>query len=187
MFPPFESVDLPADAVEVGRVGDAWGVKGWFKVLAFSSQPEALFSSRQWFLQPPDRGAKSFDGTRLMRVREAKDHSGTVVASAHDVDDRNAAESLRGTRVFVRRSSFPSTNAEEFYWVDLIGLEVINREGESLGHVSELIQNAAQAVLVMQYKVDDKMLERMIPFVAAHVDGVDLKGRRITVDWHKDY
>ncbi len=184
---PFDSVDLPADAIEVGRIGDAWGVKGWFKVLAFSAQPEALYSSRQWFLQPPDRGPVSFDGTLLLRVREAKDHSGTVVANAHDVDDRDAALALRGARVFVRRASFPSTDAEEFYWVDLIGLDVVNREGESLGQVSELIQNAAQSVLVMQYMSGDKRLERMIPFVAAHVDAVDLEGRRITVDWQADY
>ncbi|MEO8542201.1 MAG: ribosome maturation factor RimM [Burkholderiaceae bacterium] len=184
---PFDSVDLPADAIEVGRIGDAWGVKGWFKVLAFSSQPEALFSSRQWYLQPPDRGPRPFDGTLLMRVREAKDHSGSVVATAHDVDDRNIAESLRGSRVFVRRSSFPSTDAQEFYWVDLIGLDVFNREGESLGKVSELIQNAAQAVLVMQYTAGDKLCERMIPFVAAHVDAVDLAAGHITVDWQADY
>lgn len=184
---PFDSVDLPADAVEVARIGDAWGVKGWFKVLAFSNQPEALFSSRQWYLQPPDRGARPFGGTLLMRIREAKEHSGSVVAMAHDVDDRNVAESLRGSRVFVRRASFPSTDAEEFYWVDLIGLDVVNREGESLGRVSELIQNAAQTVLVMQYVSGDKPMERMIPFVAAHVDSVDLAAKRITVDWQADY
>ena len=63
----------------------------------------------------------------------------------------------------------------------------MNREGESLGRVSELIQNAAQAVLVMQYTVGDKQMERMIPFVAAHVDAVDLAGKRITVNWQADY
>ena len=184
---PFDSVDLPADAVEVGRIGDAWGVKGWFKVLAFSNQPEALFSARQWYLQPPDRGAKPFDGTLLMRIREAKEHSGSVVASAQEIDDRSGAEGLRGARVFVRRSSFPSTDSDEFYWVDLIGLDVVNREGESLGQISELIQNAAQTVLVMQYTAGDKVQERMIPFVAAHVDAVDLASRRITVNWQTDY
>ena len=184
---PFDSVDLPADAVEVGRIGDAWGVKGWFKVLAFSIQPEALFSARQWYLQPPDRGAKPFDGTLLMRIREAKEHSGSVVASAQEIDDRTGAEGLRGARVFVRRSSFPSTDSDEFYWVDLIGLDVVNREGESLGQISELIQNAAQTVLVMQYTAGDKVQERMIPFVAAHVDAVDLASRRITVNWQTDY
>jgi 16S rRNA processing protein RimM len=66
-------------------------------------------------------------------------------------------------------------------------LDVFNREGEPLGQVSELIQNAAQTVLVMQYTAGDKILERMVPFVTAHVDAVDLAGRRITVNWQTDY
>src|SRR5438105_14540387 len=85
-----EAAELPADGVEVGRIADAWGVKGWFKVIPHSASPEALFSSRRWYLQPPERGAKSFSGTMLLRVKEARDHADTVVAGAHDVDDRTA-------------------------------------------------------------------------------------------------
>ncbi len=179
--------ELPPDAIEVGRIAGAWGVKGWIKVLPFSSSPEALFSSKQWYLQPPDRGSRVFDDTLLLRVREARDHSGSVIAQTDGIDDRDLAQSLRGTRVFVRRASFPSTTSDEYYWVDLIGLAVVNRQGESLGTVTELLQASAQAVLVMQYSHGDTMAERMIPFVAAYVDAVDLQGKRITVDWHADY
>ena len=122
-----------------------------------------------------------------MRLKEARDHSGGAVASAHAVDDRGAAESLRGARVFVARSSFPSTAVDEYYWVDLIGLHVVNREGVAMGQVTELLSTAAQAVLVMQYQADGKTRERMIPFVAAYVDAVDLATRRVTVDWQSDY
>src|SRR3954462_7273054 len=88
-----EPAELPADAIEVGRIHDAWGVKGWFKVLPHSASPEALFSSRRWYLQPSERAPKpAFSGTVLLRIREAKEHSDTVVASAHEVDDRSAAE-----------------------------------------------------------------------------------------------
>jgi len=187
MLSQLEAAELPADAIEVGRIGDAWGVKGWFKVLPFSAQPEALFSSKRWFILEQERGAKTFAGTLLLRLREAKDHSGSVVANAHGIDGRDAAQALRGARVFVSRSSFPSTSADEFYWVDLIGLDVVNREGEMLGRVTELLQTAAQSVLVLQYGSGEKMAERMIPFVAAHVDGVDLAAKRITVDWQSDY
>lgn len=187
MLPQLDAAELPPDAVEVGRIADAWGIKGWFKVLPYSASPEALFSSKQWFLLPAEKGARNFAGTLKLRVKEAKDHSGAVVASAHAVDDRGAAESLRGARIFVPRSSFPSTVADEYYWVDLIGLEVVNREGVALGQVKELLSTAAQAVLVMQYQSGDKMLERMIPFVSTYVDGVDLAARRITVDWQVDY
>jgi 16S rRNA processing protein RimM len=178
---------LPADAIEVGRIADAWGIKGWFKVLPHSASPEALFSSKRWYLLPTERGAKTFSGAMLLRVREAKEHSDTVVAQAQDVDDRTAAEALKGARIFVPRSSFPTAATDEFYWVDLIGLSVVNREGVELGRVKELLSTGAQTVLVIEYEEAGKPAERMIPFVSAYVDTVDLSAKRITVDWQPDY
>jgi 16S rRNA processing protein RimM len=114
------------------------------------------------------------------------------VACAHDVADRNAAESLRGARIFVARSSFPAAQADEYYWVDLIGLDVLNREGVALGCVKDLLSTGPQTVLVLTYDETAadgaaKVGERMIPFVSAYVDKVDLDGRQILVDWQADY
>ncbi len=186
-LPGLDAAELPADAVEVGRIADAWGVKGWFKVLPHSASPEALFSSKRWYLLPTEKGAKTFSGTVLLRVREAKEHSDMIVASAQEVDDRSAAEALKGARIFIARSSFPTAGADEYYWVDLIGLDVVNREGLALGQVKELLSTGAQTVLVIEYPQEGKTAERMIPFVAAYVDDVDLIGRRVTVDWQPDY
>ena len=186
-FPPLEPVELPADAVEVGRIADAWGIKGWFRVLPYSAAPEALFSSKRWYLQPAEKGAKTFTGTVKLAIIEAKDHSDSVVACARDVADRNAAEALRGARIFVPRSSFPTAAGDEYYWVDLMGLEVVNREGVALGQVRDLMSTGPQTVLVIAYEQEGKTMERMVPFVAAYVDQVDLTGRRITVDWQPDY
>ena len=192
MLPGLESVELPADAIEVGRIADAWGVKGWFKVLPHSVSPEALFSSKCWYLQPSGRGAKTFSGTVCLSIKEAKEHSVSVVAAAHEVPDRNAAEALRGARIFVARSSFPTPGKDEYYWVDLIGLSVVNREGLALGAVKELLSAGPQTVLVLEYANPGETgatqtRERMIPYVSAFVDGVDLTARRITVDWQPDY
>ena len=182
-----EPAELPFDAIEVGRITDAWGVKGWFKVQPHSAAPEALFSSKCWYLQPAERGAKTFTGTVLLPIRQAKDHSDTVVAWAQGIDDRDAAGALRGARVFVPRSSFPSTTDDEYYWVDLIGLAVVNREGVALGTVRELLATGPQTVLVLAYEQDGKAQERMIPFVSAFIDKVELAEKRITVDWQPDY
>jgi len=179
-----EAAELPADAIEVGRIADAWGIKGWFKVLPHSAQPEALFSSKRWLLQPP--GAAGSQAFRLA-IREAKEHSDVIVASSEDVPDRNAAEALRGARVFVPRSSFPTAGDDEYYWVDLIGLAVVNREGVALGRVRELLASGPQTTLVLDATEDGKPVERMVPFVSAFVDKVDLAGRLITVDWQPDY
>jgi 16S rRNA processing protein RimM len=185
--PDVEAAELPPDAIEVGRIADAWGVKGWFKVLPHSADPQALFSSKRWFLQPSEKGPKVFSGTVLLRVREAKEHSDTVVARADGIDDRALAEALKGARIFVPRSSFPTAATDEYYWVDLLGLQVVNREGVALGEVRDLMSTGPQTVLVVAYEEGGKPLERMIPFVAAYVDKVDLAARRIDVDWQPDY
>ncbi len=182
-----EAAELPADAIEVGRILDAWGIKGWFKVLPYSADSDALFSSKRWYLLPAEKGAKTFAGPVRLAIREAKEHSDSVVASAHEVPDRNAAEALRGARIFVARSSFPTPEKDEYYWVDLIGLDVVNREGLALGTVRELLSTGPQTVLVLGYEQDGKPHERMIPFVSAYVDDVDLAARRIRVDWQPDY
>jgi len=187
MLPGLEAAELPADAIEVGRILDAWGIKGWFKVLPYSADPDALFSSKRWYLLPAEKGAKTFIGPVKLAIREAKEHSDSVVACAQEVPDRNAAEALRGARIFVARSSFPTPEKDEYYWVDLIGLDVVNREGLALGTVRELLSTGPQTVLVIGYELDGKPHERMIPFVSAYVDEVELAARRIRVDWQPDY
>ena len=201
MLPTLETAVLPADAIEVGRIVDAWGIKGWFKVLPHSAQPEALFSSKRWFIQPSSgpAGARSAATAAirkteafLLPIREAKEHSDCIVATSPEVADRTAAEALRGASIFVARSSFPTAAEDEYYWVDLIGLSVVNREGVALGIVRELLAGGSQTTLVLESEeVDDAaakvVVERMIPFVSAFVDKVDIAGRTITVDWQPDY
>jgi 16S rRNA processing protein RimM len=187
MLAGLEPAELPADAVEVGRIAEAWGIKGWFKVLPYSAHPEALFSSKRWFLLPTEKGQKTFSGTLKLAIKEAKDHSGSVVACAHEVVDRDGAEALGGARIFISRSSFPTTALDEYYWVDLIGLAVVNREGVPLGTIRELLSTGPQTVLVMDFLQDGKVQDRLIPFVSAYIDDVDLAGRLIRVDWQADY
>lgn len=183
-----ERAELPADAVELARVDDAWGVRGWFKVQPHGAGADALLAARQWFLLPPEKGPKPFfDGVRALALRQARVHGSGVVASAHGVEDRDAAQALRGARVFVARSQFPALTEGEYYWVDLIGLSVFNRQGELLGVVSDLLAAGPQSTLVLGYEQGGKRRERMIPFVAAYIDAVDLSAGRIGVDWQSDY
>ena len=194
-----EVVDLPwpDDAVEVGRIIDAWGLKGWIKVQPYAADPQALFSSKRWFLKPPAGPAGLEPGARpafppWLKILQAKDHGDGVVALAQEASDRSAAEALRGAHVFVSRQSFPSAGADEYYWVDLIGLAVINRQSEALGSVVGLIDNGPHSVLrVAPAEVPEgrtaQEVERLIPFVAAYVDSVSLAERRIVVDWGLDY
>jgi len=183
----------PDDAVEVGRIVDAWGVKGWFKVQPYSSDPQALFSSKRWYIRPPEerfakpRPAGAPAWPTLLRISQAKEHGDVVVAQAPDVPDRSAAEALKGGRVFISRASFPTADANEFYWVDLVGLDVVSRDGAVLGKVVDLLDTGAHSVLRIEDATGAKAVERLIPFVDAYVDSVDLPGKRITVDWSPEW
>lgn len=196
MSDPANAEVLPTDGVEVGRVLGAWGIKGGIKVQAFCGDPQALLSSRLWLLKPPENpagaAASTPGGALALHVSEVREQSGCLVALAAEVDDRNAAEALRGWRVLVSRSLFPPPDPGEFYWVDLIGSEVLNREGLALGRVSGLVDTGAHPVLRVA-EVDptggvaSAGQERLIPFVDAYVDEVDLPARRIRVDWSPEW
>lgn len=221
---PADEPAFPEDAVEVGRVLGAWGLKGWIRVQPFSSDAQALFSSRRWFIRPPEipgprpvaaptgksaaevgatalaagslsalaPGARNSVLPALLRITLAREQGDTVVAAAQELPDRDAAEAMHGARVFIARSSFPTAGAGEYYWVDLIGLSVVNRDGELLGTVTDLIDTGAHSVLRVARPGAPAgaaldAAERLIPFVAAYVDDVNLAERRITVDWGLDY
>ncbi|MDT7836794.1 ribosome maturation factor RimM [Aquabacterium sp. OR-4] len=199
---PFAGADEPAfpeDAIEVGRVLGAWGVKGWIRVQPFSRDPKALFSSRRWFVRPPEA-----DGPRpalpqgapamppLLRITHSKEHGDGVVAAAQELGDRSAAEAMRGARIFIARSSFPTAGDGEYYWIDLIGLAVVNRDGAALGTVVDLLDTGAHSVLRIRRPEATEATppaeaERLIPFVGAFIDDVSLAERRITVDWGLDF
>jgi 16S rRNA processing protein RimM len=114
MQPAWEPAEMPADAVEVGRILDAWGLKGWFKVLPHSASPEALFSSKRWYLQPNERGASPFKGTVLMPIREAKEHGDSVVACPAEAIDRMSPRALRARVFLCRALLFPPPKKTSF-------------------------------------------------------------------------
>ncbi len=177
----------PEDLVPVGRILDAWGIKGGLKVQAYSVDADALFGAKRWYLQ--STGPKA--GRSMIAVRSVREQGEGIVAMVEGVDDRNAAEALRGHEIHIPRSDFPRTPDGEYYWVDLIGLDVVNREAQALGRVIGLIDTGPHAVLrILPPGVEEPAKpdqERLIPFVEAFVDYVSLEARQIRVDWGLDY
>ncbi|MBL8323444.1 MAG: ribosome maturation factor RimM [Rubrivivax sp.] len=198
---PDAEAAFPDDAIEVARVVGAWGLKGDIKVKPLSRDPQALFSSKRWFLQAPlaavgagsKRAAAAGPWPMLLRIMRARMHADHVVASVHDLHDRDAAEALAGARLFISRASFPTPEADEFYWVDLIGSAVVNREGLRLGTVAGLLETGPVCLLRIEGSAppgggaDASNGELLIPFVSAYIDRVDLPRRCIHVDWQPDY
>ncbi len=105
-----------------------------------------------------------------------------LVALLDGIIDRTEASARIGDEIAVDRDALPEKTDGEYYWADLVGIEVINAEGISLGIVSRLLDTGANDVLV----VDGKK-EHLIPFVRDHhVIDVDLERGCMTVDWHPD-
>ena len=171
---------------EVGRIVGAWGVKGWIKVQPHADDPQALLEVRRWTLAAPEPQPRACASAQSLAIVQARRHGDFVLAQAEGVVDRNAADALRGRRVCIARAAFPLPPADAYYWVDLIGLSVVNREGVELGAVAGLIETGAHAVLRVRPSAADAE-ERLIPFVGAYVDDVDLAAGRVRVDWGVDY
>ena len=177
----------PQDAVEVGRILGAYGVKGWIKVQPFSFDASALFGSQSWCLSLERPGLPAH---RLLKVLAVREQGEDLVAQVEGVDDRTQAEQLRGGVLSVSRAAFPKTPDGEYYWLDLIGLTVRNLQDQVLGQVIGLIDTGPHAVFRIAPPGVEKPTpsqEVLIPFVSAYVQDVDLAADLIRVDWVADW
>ena len=138
-----------------------------------------MLHATTWWLDKPS--------LRDIQVKRAKLHNGDVVVQIVGMTDRNDAEALKGASVFISRADFPQLEEDEYYWGDLIGLAVMNQQGDSLGTVADLMSNGPQSILRVEYTAEGKAQERLIPFVDQYVIKVDKDAKSIVVDWGLDY
>ncbi len=196
----------PDDLVEVGRVVNAHGVRGWLKIQPHSPQADALSGAPVWWFKAPDPalGSGASARPRGLKIRACRRQGGQFLAAQADgVADRDAAEALRGYTIWVSRASFPKAGDDEYYWIDLIGCDFHGMGDDGprlLGRVDQVLDNGAHAVLqvalgapdadgVFQPLSDARGRPRLVlvPFVAAHVQRVDIQARRIDSDWPADF
>ena len=165
----------------VAHVTGAAGSHGGTRLRPYASEASALLHAKTWGLDK----AELHD----VDVMEVRPQGEDIVAQLVGVPDRNAAELLKGATVQIRRAHFPPLDDNEFYWIDLIGHAVENLRGEMLGDVIGLIDNGAHPILrVLPPALGaDKVQELLIPFVDRFISEVDMTGKKIKVDWERDY
>ena len=157
--------------VVMGRIRAAHGLKGWIKIQPFTQEIEGLLDYPEWWV--------GGDGQwQQHRISEAAVHGSTVVARLEGFTDRDAAAGLRGRDVAVPRSAMPENREGEFYWSDLLGMEVAHRNAAKLGLVTKILETGANSVLVVQ-----GAKELLVPFIDDVIVNVDLKARKLVVDW----
>ena len=159
----------------MGRVSGPFGVKGWIKLQPFTAEPKSLLAHRVWWFE-------SASGWAEREIERAQVQGDAIAAKLAGCDDRDAAALLRGQQVAIPRSELPQAGENEFYWADLVGLNVVNLEGDDLGRVSRVLETGANDVLVVE---GDR--ERLIPFIEQVVQQVDLSSGVIRVDWGSDF
>lgn len=171
----------------VGRMGGAYGVRGWSRVYSYTDPPANLLQYSPWQLSPafgPGEGRHT-----EARVAEGRTHGKGLIVRLQDCDSRERAERLTGLHIRIADSQLPELAAEDYYWKDLIGLKVFNQAGQLLGEVAELMETGANDVLVVRPTAaseDDR--QRLVPWLPGRVIGaVDLAAARLTVAWELDY
>jgi 16S rRNA processing protein RimM len=158
--------------VVLGRVSGLFGVKGWVKVFSYTEPRDAILRYRRWALQ-------DLSGRRWVSLAEGKKHGSSVVVRFAGIDDRDAASELLESEIRVPRQQLPALADDEYYWADLEGMQVVDRDGRCLGRVSYLLATGAHDVLVVQGTE-----EILVPFVAGQVIlDVDMASGVISVDW----
>lgn len=155
----------------MGRVCAPHGLKGWVKVQPFTQETDGLLEYPEWWL---GKGKQ----WRQHRIADSAVHGSMIVARLEGFADRDAAVELKGSEVAVPRAAMPKNRDGEYYWADLLGMEVVHRNSARLGVVAKILETGANTVLVVQ---GDK--ETLVPFIQDAVVGVDLRSRQIIVEW----
>ena len=171
-----EQRDPGQNYIVVGEISAPFGIKGWVKVFSFTDPIGNILQYQPWLI-------RRNEGWKSVTVEDGRNHGKCVVAHIEGVDDRDGAEQMKGYEIAVQREQIPEAQAGEYYWIDLIGLQVINQQGIVLGVVDHLLETGANDVLVIK---GDR--ERLVPFVLEEfIKDVDLKSKKIHVDWDADF
>jgi 16S rRNA processing protein RimM len=156
------------DRILLAQIGAAHGVRGEVRVKSFGADPVGLGAYGD--LRSED--GRSFS---IERIRPAKE---VVVVKFKGVGDRNAAEALNGTRLYVDRASLPDPEEEEFYYADLIGLAALDPDGGTLGTVTAVHDFGAGDILEI---APSRGASLLVPFTREAVPTVDLAAGRLVV------
>lgn len=177
-----------SEMVIMGRIVAPYGIFGWLKIQPDTETLDSLFHYPDWWLGRDDQWQK-------FEVEHAKVHGNTLLVKLNGVSDRDAAFKLKGKQVSVPREQLPEPDEDEYYWSDLIGLQVTNQQQMALGEVVDVFETGANDVLVVKQtakqvsKQNDAqgVRERLIPFIAQVVLEVDTAGKTMLVDWDAEF
>lgn len=163
--------DQPQDLIPVGRIAGTHGIRGQVRLHSYSGNVESLSAAGTVTLKKPD-------GTCLsVRLKRVSPNSSKILLSIAGIESIEQAQPLIGSELCLTREQFPETGEDEYYWCDLLGLDVVTDTGVELGRLVDILETGANDV----YLVKDSHREYMIPAVASVIKKIDLAASRMTV------
>lgn len=176
MAAPGRSMASADSTVVLGRVSGAHGVRGWVKVFSYTRPMGNILNYPRWMLRKNGSSATH-------EMTEGREQGRGLVAKLSGIEDRDAALALMDSEICVDRAEMPRCAEGEYYWADLLGMDVVTKDGVSLGQIASMIETGANDVLVV---VGDR--KHLIPFVRPDVvRGIDLEQGRMEVDWDPEF
>jgi len=168
---------LDDDFIRIGEITSVFGVKGWVKVYSFTEPRDNILNYSPWFL-------KKGNDVKQVKLVNGRRQGKTIVVCLDGVSDRDVAASYSGWEIQIKQSQLPKPEKDEYYWADLVGLQVETTQGIDLGKVDYLIETGANDVLVLQ----SGEAERLIPFLQGQViKKIDLVNKIMIVDWDPEF
>ena len=159
------------DRIIVGAIGGAFGVQGEVRLKSYCADPQAIADYTPLF---------SEDGRSFAQVVLTGQLKNGFVARLDGVITKEDADALRNVNLYAARDVMPSLPDDEYYYADLIGLDVLNAGGVALGTVRNVMDHGAGDLLeIVVPGASDTVL---LPFTQAAVPTVDLASKRIIAD-----
>jgi 16S rRNA processing protein RimM len=162
--------------IHVGKISGVFGIKGWVKVFSYTDDRDNILDYSPWIL-------KKSGETKTLKVITGNTQGKAVVAQLESIQDRDQAASLMGWDIFISPEQLPKAANGEYYWSDLVGLQVENTEGVAFGAITGLLETGANDVIIVQGE-----RERCIPFLQGQtIINIDLNASKMIVDWDADF
>ncbi|MFA6179457.1 MAG: ribosome maturation factor RimM [Candidatus Methylopumilus sp.] len=174
--------------VVMGRIVAPYGIFGWLKVQPSTESIDSLLDYPDWWLGRDDNstqpGIKNTPWQKF-KVETVKIHTDTLLVKLQGINDRDTALSFKSKHIAIPREQFPEASEGEYYWSDLIGLNVKNQQNVDFGLIAEVFETGANDVIVVKDPTDGR--ERLIPFIDQVVLDVSLADKRMLVDWDAEF
>ena len=172
--------------VKIGKISGVFGVKGWVKIFSYTDKRDNILDFPYFIVKKSSRATQDKNATQRLDIVKIQSHGKKIIAQLVGVNDPDKAATLVGKELFIEDDQLPDLAEDEYYWSDLIGLNVVNSSGEELGQVEQLLETGAHDVLEVSNNSNDR--EYLIPYVLGkYVLNVDLEQKVIEVEWDSDW